>query len=684
MPNRLAAESSSHLRAHAGDPVEWRSWDADALAEARALRRPILLSVGYAACHGCRAMARGCFADPAIGALINREFLPILVDREEHPDVDRCYQLAHQALQKRPGGWPLTAFLDPDDLLPFFIGTYFPPQRAHGLPGFADVLGGLARWFRECPEERAEQARALDAFLSGHGRHPPERGELHAGPWQSACASWRADAEGVREGARGAPAFPRPTALALALDGDDPGLAAQARIELSAMAAGGLQDQLGGGFFRCSIDAAWQVPQFEKALADNARLLPLYARLAAEGDAEARRAATGIVSWLESEMPRREGGFAATLGSAGGGGGGDFYLWQRETFDPLVPEAERGWLARHFGLDGPPNVEGGHWHLRIATPLTELSAELGVEEKALRERRKGLVRRLQLARARRAAPQHDGICIAAGNGLLLSGLARAALWLDREDWADAATRLASDLQRLLWRDGRLHAFAHGDTPGRSGFLDDHAALLLGLLDLLECRFDAQWLDWASELAERLLSDFEDADQGGFWFSAHGGDALPHRGKPFVDEATPAGNGMAALALLRLGALLVEPRYRQAAERCLRAGWESLALLPESCATMLAAWREWRQPAPLLIARLGDVNEASRWNDVLKGAARRGCRVLRVSSEVGMLPEALEDKRWLRGGRVYWCEGLRCLPRFDSPVALQARLEALHGAAQGDG
>jgi uncharacterized protein YyaL (SSP411 family) len=673
MPNRLAAASSLYLRQHADDPVDWWPWSADALALARQTRRPILLSVGYAACHWCHAMARESFADALTAGLINRHYVPIKVDRDLRPDIDRTYQLAHQALQHRPGGWPLTAFLDPDDLLPFFIGTYFPAHRSYGLPGFREVLEGLSRWFAERPEERAEQARTLRRLLREHGLQSPERGTLNDAPLRLAAERWQAAADREHGGSRGAPKFPRCSELEFALRCEDPALIEHARLTLYAMAAGGLQDQVGGGFFRYCVDAAWALPHFEKMLQDNAQLLPLYAARAAAGDREARRAATGIATWLNEEMPLGAGGYAAALDADSAGREGGVYLWQQDGFDAAVPEPERGWLRRHLGLDRPASVGDRDWHLRLAVPLAELAAAEGVDVEILRQRRTALLRRLKLFRARRAAPLRDEACLAFSNGLLLSGLARAAAYLDREDWAEQAVRLAGDLQRLLWRDGRLYSAA-GEAP--AAFLDDHAALLCGLLDLLECRFQCDWLDWAEQLAECLLLHFEDAERGGFWFSAHDAEALPRRDKPFLDESAPAGNALAAQGLLRLGTLTAEPRYLEAAERCLRAAWPLLREQPQGAAAMLSVLREWLRPRPLLVARLGDVHEHERWNEVLQAAQAAGLRLLRVPAADGLLPEALEDKRWLRGGRVYWCEGTRCLPRFDSPVALRSRLDSL--------
>ncbi len=676
MPNRLAAAPSLALRQHADDPIDWWPWSEDALTTARSLKRPILLSVGYAACHWCHVMARESFADPQIAELVNQQFIAIKVDRDQRPDIDRTYQLAHLALQRRAGGWPLTAFLDPDDLLPFFIGTYFPPRRSHGLPGFADVLSGLARWYVERPDERAEQARSLDKLFRRHGLEAPETGVMHDGPLREAASRWLAAADGEHGGATGAPKFPRCSEYALALAAGDAELAAHARLSLTSMAAGGLQDQVGGGFFRYCVDEAWALPHFEKLLIDNAQLLPLYAQLAADGDVEARRAATGIASWLREEMPRSDGGYAAALDADSGGREGGFYLWQADTLRAALSDAEAQWAPAHFGLDHPANAGEGHWHLRIARPLAELATEQGLPLEPLREQRKQLLRRLKLARARRAAPERDDACLAVANGLMLSALSRAARLLEREDWAAQAEQLAADLQRLLWRDGRLYAAAYAGEPVQPAFLDDHAALLCGLLDLIECRFRSEWLEWAEAICERMLAGFEDPEFGGFWFTDHDAEQLPRREKPFLDEASPAGNGMAAQALLRLGTLLAEPRYLQAAERCLRAAWPLLQAQPEGAAAMLFALREQLAPTPLLIARLGDVNEHARWNDVLKRAAACGHRVLRLPAEAGLLPEALEDKRWLRGGRVYWCEGTRCLPRFDSPVALESRLAAM--------
>lgn len=682
MPNRLANAPSLYLRQHGEDPVDWHAWDDDALAAARAAGKPILLSIGYSACHWCHVMARESFADPATAALMNAHFLNIKVDREERPDLDRVYQLAHQALQRRGGGWPLTVFLDPANLVPFFVGTYFPPEARHGLPAFRDVLQGLARWYAERPAERAEQAQALAGFLRDYGSDPPEQGPLSLAPLQAALAHWRDQADADNGGWQGAPKFPHPVELGVLQRRGDETLRAHVRLSLARMAEGGLQDQLGGGFFRYCVDADWGIPHFEKMLSDNALLLPLYARRAAEGDALSRRAAIGIVSWLQEEMARREGGFAAALDADSGHEEGAFYVWTAEEFAASVDAADLPWLRRHYGLDTPPNFEGRAWHLRQRLSLDSLAEVEGLAVASLYDRAKRARTRLRLRRAQRTAPVRDDKLLAGWNGLLLSGLAIAGRTMQRADCLDLAAALAGTLRDTLWRDGILHAVAYGNTPAGRGFLDDYAALGLGLLDLCEAHWRAEWLDFAQTLAEAMLADFEDVDGGGLWFTAHDQPPLPQRPKPCIDEATPAGNGMAAQLLLRLGGLLGEPRYLVAAERILRAAWPTMTALPQGCASLLDALLDWRTPPPLLIARLADANEHARWEPALQALQRDGARVFIVPAEASLVPEAIEDKRWLRGGRVYWCEGLTCLPRFDSPVALEAQAARLKARREG--
>jgi hypothetical protein len=674
MSNRLAQASSLYLRQHGNDPVDWYPWGDEALDAARRANKPIMLSIGYSACHWCHVMARESFADPAIAALLGASFIAIKVDREERPDLDRIYQLAHQALQRRGGGWPLTAFLEPHSLLPFFVGTYFPPERRHGLPAFAEVLRGLAHWYQAKPDELARHREALQAFFDEHAQTHAHQGVLDDAPLREAERRWFAQTDAAHGGTQGGPKFPHATELSMCTISDSAGLQEHAARSLIAMARGGLQDHLGGGFFRYCVDEAWEIPHFEKMLYDNALLLPEFARAASAGDPEMRAAAVGIVSWLQEEMALSAGGFAAALDADSEHEEGAYYLWQRDEFAALLPEEDRHWMLEYFGFERPANFEDKAWHITVRKPLSEYATPGTPAWNRLRELLKQARRRGRLARAQRPAPARDDKCLLGWNALLLAGLARAAKSMDRSDWIEPARKLASVLLQRFRRDGRWYAVAYADAVRQPAYLDDLAALALGLLDLLEARWETAWLESARDVVEAMLEGFEDREHGGFFFTAHDHEALPQRSKPWTDEATPSGNGLAIQALLRIGWLLGEPRYLIAAERALRAAWPSLQELPHGCASVLRGLSMWLRPTPVLIARMADQHEAERWRGVLTALHRDGAHVVQIPAGDALLPSPLVDKRWLAGGRVYWCEGTRCLPRFDSPIALEGHAQ----------
>ena len=556
MPNRLADETSPYLLQHADNPVQWQPWGEQALAQARALDRPILLSIGYSACHWCHVMAHECFEDEAVAAVMNERFINIKVDREERPDLDQIYQTAHQMLASRPGGWPLTVFLTPDGA-PFYAGTYFPKQPSRGLPGFADLCERIAELYQSRRTDIAQQNRQLlDVFatLQPTATTTP----LDA----SAIASHRemllGSLDGQFGGFGGAPKFPHPTDLAFLLTLDD-----QARqgalLTLRRMAEGGLYDQLAGGFFRYCVDAAWQIPHFEKMLYDNALLLPVYADAwRHSGDPLFARVVEQTIDWALGEMQLPEGGFASSLDADSEGDEGRFYLWQAAEARALLAADEWRVASRHWGLADAANFEHSAWHLRVAAPLAveDATALASAREKLL------------AARQTRMRPGRDDKVLTGWNALMIEGLARAGQVFGRSDWLAAARRALAFLTTELWRSDRLLATWRGGRGHLSAYLDDYAFLLAAVNALMAADFRDQEADFARRLADSLLRHFEDRDKGGFYFTADDHERLIHRPKPGHDNATPAGNAVAARALLALGSRLGDPTYSAAARRTL--------------------------------------------------------------------------------------------------------------------
>jgi uncharacterized protein YyaL (SSP411 family) len=706
MTNALGDETSPYLRQHADNPVDWLPWNAGALALARSGNRPILLSVGYSACHWCHVMAHECFEDDAIAAVMNRDFVNIKVDREERPDLDRIYQLAHNALTGRGGGWPLTVFLTPDDLLPFFAGTYFPPAPRHGLPGFPQVLEGVARHYRERRDDIEAQNMRLQSFLDGMSA-TTVTGEPTAQPVEVALRTLADRFDPVNGGHRGGPKFPHATEIALWLgavdSGDDagsavrhPDAAAIVRTTLDAMADRGLHDHLGGGFFRYCVDDDWTIPHFEKMLYDNAQLLPVYAEAALRLERPAwLEKVAGTLEFLERDLRNPGGGFYCALDADSPGGEGAYYVWTPPQVAAVLPDMQAAEFMAEYGLDGLPNFEDHAWHLlRRRTAIDDPEGRDRGVGAALGERLADSRARLLAVRRQRPAPALDDKILTGWNALSISGLARSARALRRMHarhagfpagrtaasgpfgplaLADRAQRLADGaldhLHKQAWRDDRLFADMNGRFPG---YLDDYAFLLDAIVEQLRQRWSARDADWARSLADGLIDRFEDTLAGGFWFTAHDHERLPQRPKPWNDEATPSGNAIAVRGLTVLGHLFGESRWLDAAERALRAAAGTLDSHPHASASLLAALQMWLEPARQIVVRAGDTAAFETWQAVAARADTARDDWFFVP-DVPRLPGVLSSMRSAPGGLAYVCERGTCSPALGSIEDLAAHI-----------
>ncbi len=689
--NRLANESSPYLRQHADNPVHWQPWDDEALALARDSGKPILLSIGYSACHWCHVMAHECFEDTQIAEQMNELFVNIKVDREERPDLDQIYQKAHLLIQQHPGGWPLTMFLTPQRQIPFFGGTYFPPRPRQGMPGFPDVLERVARFHSERADEVEREGASIVAALAqldasaGTDAQPDH---LSIAPLAAGLEAIRSNFDGEHGGFGRAPKFPHTHMLALLFDQwvadrrrgkEDPELRYQVLYTLERMGLGGLYDQLAGGFFRYSVDDSWSIPHFEKMLYDNAGLLSLYARAARAADDErfdyiARETGAFVIAQMQGE----HGGYLATLDADTGGDEGAYYLWDADEVKQLLGNGST-WqvLARSYGLDRSPNFTD-KWHLALVAHPQEIaeSLSIGADDVA---RHLALGRSTLLAaREERTPPARDDKVLTGWNGLMIAGMARAARHTGEDSFARSATAAVDFLREQLWHDGRLKAVFTEEAGARLGaYLDDYAFLIDGLLALLEVRWRGADLDFALDLADTLLSHFEDTQGGGFYFTAHDHETLVHRPKPFEDDSTPSGNGMAASVLTRLGHLLGRTDYIEAAERTLRAGWQRLGTHPQACSGLLTALRDLLEGAPVVVLR-GEAKLLGAWQGRLARGAEAGqwidCSVYAIPSDATDLPEGLAARRAAAEGIVaYVCEGTHCSPPIDSLEACVTRL-----------
>ncbi|MDI6749661.1 MAG: thioredoxin domain-containing protein [Rhodocyclaceae bacterium] len=575
--NRLASETSPYLLQHAANPVDWLPWSEEALALARAEDKPILLSIGYSACHWCHVMAHESFEDEAVAAVMNRLFVNIKVDREERPDLDQIYQTAHQMLTGRAGGWPLTLFLTPDGT-PFYGGTYFPKEARFGLPGFVELCERVGEIWRTRRHDIEAQNRELRAALQRPT--PTHASSLDDRPIHALRALLLGSLDRDFGGFGSAPKFPHPTDLAflLARKGDAPAQEA-ALFTLRSMAQGGIHDQLGGGFYRYSVDERWEIPHFEKMLYDNAQLLALYAAaFTLTGEPYFREVAEGIVGWLLREMTHPEGAFYSSLDADTEGEEGRFYLWDRAEVARLLTPEESALAIRHWGLDERPNFENRSWHLKIAQPLA-------AGEAALRDSARA---KLFAARKQRVRPGCDDKILTSWNALMIAGLAHAARLLDRPEWLAHARRALDYLQARHWRHGRLLATSRDGQAHLPAYLDDYAFLIDALLELHETDPRSEDIDFARQLADVLLTHFEDQENGGFFFTAHDHENLIQRPKSAYDNALPSGNGVAARALQRLGQRVADIRYELAARRTLQAFAVQMQTQPAGCATLIMA------------------------------------------------------------------------------------------------
>jgi uncharacterized protein YyaL (SSP411 family) len=677
MSNRLASETSPYLRQHADNPVDWWPWGDEALATARAANRPILLSIGYAACHWCHVMAHESFEDEDTARVMNALYVNIKVDREERPDVDKVYQLAHQALARRGGGWPLTVFLTPDDLLPFFAGTYFPKTTRYGSPAFVQVLEGVRRWFDQKPDEVRAQNASLAAFLAEHGRAGAYANALDDAPIRAALERIDKSFDKQYGGHIGAPKFPHTSEIELLLASGTPAHREMAHLTLSRMAEGGLRDHVGGGFFRYCVDERWEIPHFEKMLYDNAQLLPLYARVATEiAEPAFAEAAQECAQWIVAEMSAPDGGFWSSLDADSEGEEGRFYVWDRDEVRQLPDADELAVVERRFGLDRPPNFEGHAWHLRAVASFDEVAAALGIPAEAARQRWHSARERLAAVRVRRVRPGLDDKILTAWNALMIAAAARAVNSADESSaLLTQAERALEFLHANLWKDGRLYAsHARGETKFPA-YLDDHAFLLDALLAMLQVRWNSRDMAWAIAIADALLEHFEDRGGGGFFFTAHDAEMLPQRPKPFFDESLPSGNGVAVRSLLRLGHLLGEPRYLDAAERTLRAAWPMLVEMPNACCTLLVALGEFLRPRTHVVLRYRNEAAIAPWRAVLVRHAGAVLDAYFIPADAQALPGVLAAQQALGEAVAYGCEGTTCGPPITTLDEWKAALRA---------
>ena len=678
--NRLVDETSPYLLQHAHNPVDWHPWGPEALEKARAQDRPIFLSIGYAACHWCHVMERESFEHPDIAALMNEHFVSIKVDREERPDLDDVYMAAVQAMTGS-GGWPMSVFLTPD-LRPFFGGTYFPPEDRHGMSGFPRVLASVADAYRTRRAEVEQQAGLLAEHLRAQlavpsGDRDPERRQLEA-----ATARIAASFDAARGGFGAAPKFPPAMTLEFLLrswrrSGDAATLAMVTRT-LDAMADGGINDQLGGGFARYSTDAHWLVPHFEKMLYDNALLAHAYLEgYRATGIDRYARVARDTLDFMLAELRTDDGGFASALDADSEGVEGRFYVWGHdELMSALIDAGIDGddgrLLADYWGL-----TEAGTWE---GTNVLHLPGRVEAPPDLVERARRALL----AARARRTRPARDHKQLAAWNGLALRAFAHAALVLREPRYAEATVQLVAFISGALVRDGdRLWRTTRDGRAHTPGFCEDYLAVADGLLGAHGALGDAESLDLAHRLVERALDDFWDAAGGTFVDTSDEHDRTVARPRGLVDNATPSANSLGADVLQRLALLTGDESFATRAQSVLRAVAPALERQPSAFGRMLcAADRMLGEQVDVVVAGVPEAPDAVALREAAIGPFVPDLVLTAVSEGDAHATWPLHAGKVARGGAAmaYACRGYAC----DAPTADPSRLAEQVRALAPDG
>jgi uncharacterized protein YyaL (SSP411 family) len=668
MANRLAQETSPYLLQHRDNPVDWYPWGEDALRRAGEEDRPILLSIGYSACHWCHVMERESFEDPETAAYMNEHFVNVKVDREERPDVDALYMEAVQAISGQ-GGWPMTVFLDPDGV-PFYGGTYFPPDDGRGMPSFRMVMEAVVDAYRGKREEIRDRAPQMRARLAAIGQAAPGPAP-EAEVLEQALDRLRAAADIERGGFGGAPKFPPASALELLLAR---GERAVVERTLDAMLAGGIYDQVGGGFARYSVDAVWLVPHFEKMLYDNALLARAYLHgWQALGHERYRRICEETLDWGLREMRGPEGGFFSALDADSEGEEGRFYVWTPDEIRAALSDAaatdpncikfspqQVEDLMQFWGASERGNFEGRNV-LHLAGGAN------AAEPEGLAEAR----RALYAARAQRAWPGLDDKRLTAWNALMIAALAEAGAVLERAEYSEAARACADFVLRELrdedgnllrtYKDGRAHLNA---------YLEDHAFLLEATLTLYEATFEPRWFEQALSLAETTIARFGDPERGGFFSTSGDHEALVARRKEIGDHPIPSGNSSAAMGLLRLAALTGERRFVEHAESVFRLFAGPAAQHPEAFAHLLRAIDFHLSPTKEVALVGDDPTELSR----VVRSGHRPHLVLAAGPEGSEVPPLLQGRTTIDGRpAAYVCEHFTCQAPVTDPQHLASLL-----------
>ena len=674
MPNHLIHETSPYLLQHADNPVDWYPWGEEAFEKARRENKPVLLSIGYSACHWCHVMAHESFENEQIAELMNENFVSIKVDREERPDLDQIYMNAVQMMTHH-GGWPMTVFLTPD-AVPFYGGTYFPPEDRYNMPGFPRVLIGVAETYRDRQDDIRETGTSLVnelKRLSGTGGSDyPVEPELLDAAYVGIIRNY----DSVNGGFGGAPKFPAAMTLEFLLrtharTGNRDALEMVSHT-CRKMANGGMYDQLGGGFHRYSTDARWLVPHFEKMLYDNALLSRLYLHyFQVSEEPFARETVAGILDYVLREMTHADGGFYSTQDADSESHEGKFFVWTMDEIRAALGEQHARNFSAYYNITEAGNFEGKNIP-NVTRSAEEVAQSLGISESDLRASLEESKRKLFELREQRVKPDRDEKVLTAWNGLMMASFAEAGVVLDRPDYTEAARRNASFVISHLRREGKLLRTWKDGVAKFNAYLEDYAFLIEGLMTLFETTGEFRWLTTGLALTEIMIDEFWDDDAGGFFFTGKSHENLIVRSKDYFDNATPSGNSVAALVLLKAALFTGKERYRTLAIAVLREVGDSIRRYPSGFGYALSA-ADFLLSTPKEVAIVGSTPDdfqpllAETWRRYLPN------KVVAASFGVDVIP-LLENRSMIDGlPTAYVCENYTCKQPVTDISALREQL-----------
>jgi uncharacterized protein len=675
--NRLVREKSPYLLQHAHNPVDWFPWGDEAFAKARVENKPIFLSIGYSTCHWCHVMERESFEDEKAAASLNEQFVCIKVDREERPDVDKIYMTFVQSTTGS-GGWPLNVFLTPD-LKPFFGGTYFPPDDRYGRGSFTSVLQQITKVWREHHGDVVSSANDIQTRLAAATTSAaPSNILLTAETLQRAGAMFKEGYDPIHGGFGGAPKFPQPGIPAIVLHCakrfHDEEAARMVLKTCAGMAAGGIHDQLGGGFARYAVDAEWLVPHFEKMLYDNAQLAQLYLdAYLISGDAHHAGTARDILDYVLRDMTHPGGGFYSAEDADSEGQEGKFYCWTKDELSKLLTPDEFNVAAKYFGITAVGNFVD-HSHPRPLAGLNVLSIVNPDVPAADQPLLASAVEKMRVARAQRIRPHLDDKILTSWNGLMLGAFARASVVLNDEKYHATAEKNIQFIREKLW-DNKNKTLFHRWRAGEHNhaqLLEDYAGLLSGTIDLYEATLEPKQLDFAVELADAMLRRFYDPENGGFWQSAADTQYLILRVKDDYDGAEPSGNSVATLALLKLGAITGQKPYIAAAEKTLNLFAHRLQNFPQAMPFLLQAV-DFQLEEPRRVVIAGDPHDPKA-RELLRAAHSIYQPGKIIFGTAGAVEEFARNLPAKDRAVVYLCTGNTCQPPTSDVATVKELLE----------